>query len=207
MVIIPKRPAVICLDGVDGCGKTTVYNSLMELLPKEHFVFTSAFGTPLAQELRNLLKSQTLITETQLGLINTSLVDTTKLIIEPALKAGKVVIMDRGWLSQVVYQGNTEVNVPQWSIRIDDWETVVKPTNVILNLDDEMIAARIANRGTTDVIEARGFEYLKGIAKRFRSVELASRAGGWFDTQYVNANQTPEEVLGNVIRIIRNKVS
>ena len=100
----------ICLDGVDGAGKSTQSRLLAEWLRQQGYTVTTCRDpgdTPLGERIRSLLLDLELnmseITECFLYMASRSaLVDQ---VIRPALQRNEIVLSDRFLLSTVAYQG------------------------------------------------------------------------------------------------------
>jgi dTMP kinase len=106
-----KRGLFLSLDGLDGTGKSTQHRLLVEWLQERgHDVVACVDpgGTPLGQELRQVLKhgKHDLATACEALLFMASRAQLVAEVIRPALDAGKVVVSDRFLLANVVYQGH-----------------------------------------------------------------------------------------------------
>lgn len=96
----------IVVEGGDGAGKDTQ----IELLKKDHpdFIYTrEPGGTELGKTLRGMVLHSThgeipLLTEALLFLADRA--QHAHEVIEPALRAGKVVLSNRSWISTIAYQ-------------------------------------------------------------------------------------------------------
>jgi dTMP kinase len=105
------RGLFITLEGLDGSGKTTQINRLAEWLKKRghHPVLTrQPGGTPTGDRIRALLldsRSTALSPMTEMALMFADRAQAIAEVIEPALKAGKIVLCDRFTDSTEAYQG------------------------------------------------------------------------------------------------------
>ena len=101
----------LAIEGVDGVGKTTLIESLRlryEAAGRVVVTVREPGGTTLGEEVRNLLLRREEIeigAEAQMLLFLSSRVELWRQEIEPALRAGHVVLSDRFHLSTIVYQG------------------------------------------------------------------------------------------------------
>ena len=102
----------LCLEGIDGCGKTTQTEMLKVSLEK-HFpqkkvlIIREQGTTPLGLELRKLLlerKEISISVKTQVVLFIASRLETWTTVIAPALDQGHIIIADRWHLSTIAYQ-------------------------------------------------------------------------------------------------------
>jgi dTMP kinase len=100
----------ISFEGIDGAGKSTHLEAFQQLM-KEHYpdrevVMTrEPGGTPLGEQLRALLLDAPMNLETEALLMFAARREHIAQVIEPALKAGKIVISDRFTDASFAYQG------------------------------------------------------------------------------------------------------
>src|SRR5262245_26476368 len=103
------QSAFISLDGLDGTGKSTQCQSLVEWLASQKIPVvgcTGPGGTPLGQELRQILlhrKEHHIAIATEALLFMASRAQLVHDVISPALKKEEVVVSDRFTLANVVY--------------------------------------------------------------------------------------------------------
>jgi dTMP kinase len=102
---------LITLEGIDGSGKTTVWNRLQKELSSEEFVFTrepttSQYGELLRENLTNDTENRF----TELFLFMADHAHHVNNTIRPAINNEKVVICDRYIDSRCAYQGYTLAN-------------------------------------------------------------------------------------------------
>jgi|GEM_PF-3501569 len=101
-----QRGLWICIDGVEGAGKTTIAQGLTTALGA---IGVSEFsGTPIGSALRAAVKiSPHFISKSPLAQSLVFIGDFIELVhskVCPALNDGKIVITDRGYLSKYAYQ-------------------------------------------------------------------------------------------------------
>src|SRR6516225_2853775 len=101
----------LCLDGVDGAGKSTQCRLLADWLRAQGrgvVLCHDPGGTDLGQELRQLLLNYrgAMALTAEALLFMASRAQLIAEVIRPALDAGQVVICDRFLLANVVYQGH-----------------------------------------------------------------------------------------------------
>jgi dTMP kinase len=100
----------ISFEGIDGAGKSTHIESFSRLLknryPDREVVMTrEPGGTQLGEQLRALLLDAPMNLETEALLMFAARREHIAQVIEPALKAGKIVISDRFTDASFAYQG------------------------------------------------------------------------------------------------------
>ena len=101
----------VSFEGIEGSGKTTQIKLLSEYLTTRgipHVVTREPGGTPLADEIRQLLLSsreERVFPETELLLYEAARAQHVRAVIQPALSSGKAVLCDRFCDATTVYQG------------------------------------------------------------------------------------------------------
>ena len=96
------------MEGVDGAGKSTQHQWLVEHLRrqgKEVVATREPGGTPLGEKLRTLLLSEPMHLETEALLMFAARREHLAQIIEPALARGAWVVCDRFVDASIAYQG------------------------------------------------------------------------------------------------------
>jgi dTMP kinase len=102
----------ICLEGIDGCGKSTQVNALGNFLEKEGFKvlrIREPGGTEISEAVRQILLNpeykDKMSDTTELFLYNAARAQLIHEVIKPALRKGFVVLADRFAYSTLAYQG------------------------------------------------------------------------------------------------------
>jgi dTMP kinase len=105
-----KNGYLITFEGIDGSGKTTQLKRAERFL--RHCGFDVIFlrepgSTSLAEKIRKILldKKNNIPAEAELLLYLAARADLVRKVIDPALKAGKIVLCDRFYDSTTAYQG------------------------------------------------------------------------------------------------------
>ena len=107
---ISNKERFITFEGIDGCGKSTQVESLIERLNNNEIAtcfVREPGGTPVSEKLRKIIldKKQHISTTEEILLLMSSRLNHIDNVIKPALKNGKIVITDRFADSTFVYQG------------------------------------------------------------------------------------------------------
>lgn len=187
-------------DGVDGVGKSTQIQLLVEALRargREVVTCRDPGGTALGERLRAILlehHGMAIHRRSEMLLYMASRAQLVEEIIRPALDAGKIVVSDRYVLANVVYQAHAGGLDP-----VDVWRvgeiTVggLMPRLVfVLDMPAESAARRI--KRAQDRMEAQGLAYLESVRQGFLT-EARQRPG---EIVVVNADRPPEEVHAEV---------
>jgi len=149
---------LITLEGVEGSGKTTQLQRLVERLQEANvplLVSREPGGTALGQELRRLLlvphpSGETWCAESELLLFYADRAQHLTQVVHPALDAGKVVLLDRFDDSTRAYQGAQGVS----DAVLDRLSDVVlgrsRPNlTLVLDLDPEVSLERVHARNAS----------------------------------------------------------
>lgn len=102
-----KLKNFITLEGMDGCGKTTITQKVVEHLKNNGYdvvVTREPGGTELGEKLREIVKHSDMSLSTEILLMNSIRLEHLHKVILPALNEGKVVVCDRYIDSTFVYQ-------------------------------------------------------------------------------------------------------
>lgn len=109
--ILSRRPAFVALEGINGCGKTTLHRLLTaHLTAAGHTVCDTREpgGTPLGLELRKLLlewRGEPKSHRAELLMFAADRAEHIEKVVKPNLACGKWVITDRFIYSTIAFQG------------------------------------------------------------------------------------------------------
>ena len=108
---LPYPGYLISFEGIDGSGKTTQVQNLVNFLRgigKDVTTYREPGGTPLGEEIRTLVKTKEMTDLSELLLYYAARVELLITNVIPDLKAGRIVILDRYIDSSVAYQGSKQ---------------------------------------------------------------------------------------------------
>ncbi|PVX32074.1 thymidylate kinase [Pasteurella langaaensis DSM 22999] len=200
----------IVLEGLEGAGKTTAHNAIVEELQAlgiTDLVFTrEPGGTPLAEKLRQLIKHETeepITDKAELLMLYAARIQLVENVIKPALAQGKWVIGDRHDLSSQAYQGGGRQLDKQFmqtlkNSVLGDFEP---DFTIYLDIDPAIGLARARGRGELDRIEQSGLDFF--YRTRARYLELVKDNP---KAVIINAEQTLEEVTADIKSAVKNFV-
>lgn len=160
---------VIAIEGIDGTGKTTLWNNLKELMPS-YVTFTTSpdpYG-PLRDEIRKRIHS-----DKRKAIEEGYLFAADRIIQYNRLKEADVewVITDRSTLSSMAYQG-ASCTPPELHFIETLFSKVPMLPNFVIYLDaeadDPRILERLKSRGSIDGMEST--EYQKAVSHEYRSL-------------------------------------
>ena len=191
----------VSLDGVDGAGKTTQINLLVdwyERRGRKVLPLRDPGGTKLGESLREILLHRSeipLAMKSEMLLYMASRAQLVSEVIRPSLASGQVVISDRYLLANVVYQGCAGgEDVEQiWQVGAIATGGLLPQLTCILDLPVEISMSRLT-RGL-DRLESRGVEYLNKARHGF--LDQAPRLGA--AVEIVDAQLEPQQIHQRIV--------
>lgn len=172
----------IVIEGLEGAGKSTAIATVKQYLESRgHQVVCTREpgGTPLAEQLRTLVKQadlqEQIAPETELLLMYASRVQLLTNVIRPALSAGNWVLADRHDLSSRAYQGGGRQLGDQLidTLRLAVLGNTRPDLTLYLDLDPALGLARAASRGELDRIEQEQLSFFQ--RTRAKYLEIAGK--------------------------------
>jgi len=197
----------VVIEGLEGAGKTTARNTIVNVLNEQgitDIVFTrEPGGTPLAEKLRDLFKRGTdgeLPTiKAEVLMLYAARVQLVETVIKPALARGAWVVGDRHDLSSQAYQGGGRGVDPQLMASLRD--TVLgdfRPDlTVYLDLPPRVGLQRARARGELDRIEQEALPFFERTRERY--LQLAAQDSSIVT---VDAAQPLDQVTADIRRVV-----
>ncbi len=143
-----RKGRLITIEGIDGTGKTTQVHLLKEWLEK-HGIGVVALKEPTqgkyGQEIARRAHAGSFGPEDELRLFMEDRREDVEKNIMPALEAGKVVILDRYYLSNMAYQGARGLDAERIR-RENEVFSPVPDLIIVLDLSPEKSMARVNTR-------------------------------------------------------------
>lgn len=164
----------IVVEGIDGAGKTTAIQTVIEFLKTHHFLvktFREPGGTPLGELVRSVLKTDGLAIRplAEVLLFYAARYQLLETEIIPNLQAGTSVVLDRHELSTFAYQaGGRGVDISE----IQKISAVClqgrKPDlTIYLSVSPEKAYERMLLRGQLDHIEQQDLEFFHRVTEAY----------------------------------------
>ena len=190
-----NRGLLIVFEGIDGSGKSTQCRMLADLLNKKGIANIS-----LAEPTRGKwgMKIRQLLTKGRNGISSNEELEwfmndrreDVKQNIEPALKAGKVVLMDRYYFSTAAYQG--ALGFDPEKIRVDNERFAPIPDRVLIfhNSPEKSLERIESSREEKSAFEKR--DYLIEVQTIFKSFTGSN-------IRYVSSDSSLEKVYEQVL--------
>ena len=189
----------ITLEGMDGAGKSTHIPNIVSQIEshgKTVVCTREPGGTPLAEELREILLHKTMHAETETLLLFAARREHIAKVIAPAMARGDCVISDRFTDATYAYQaGAKAVHVDKIAI-LEKWvQDALQPDMTILfDVPVEVSLARLALARTPDKFEREGADFFE----KLRNAYLVRAKQDPKRFRIINANQTLEAVVKEV---------
>lgn len=200
----------IVIEGLEGAGKTTARDAIVEVLAREGIddvVFTrEPGGTPLAEKLRHLIKYETeepVTDKAELLMLYAARIQLVENVIKPALATGKWVVADRHDLSSQAYQGGGRQIDAQLlqSLKQTVLGDFSPDLTLYLDLDPEIGLARARGRGELDRIEQQEIAFFQRTRDRYLALVKDDPKA-----VIINAEQSIEQVRADIQSAVQNFV-
>ncbi len=191
---------LIGIDGINGCGKTTLINSLRKEFSDA--VFCREPGeTPLGQEIREILlrRSYPIDAFSEYLLFAADHNENWVKVVRPALDQGRMVFTDRSYISSLAFQGSLGISRDVINT-INDLIGLPK-YDLFIILDCDLQVAKLRMNREKDIIESRPDNYMLKVREYFKGFCFAP---GSLPRRYVDTtNLSPEQVLKTALDAIK----
>lgn len=204
------KPKFIVLDGMDGSGKGTQLKLLREYFEANnipHYFTREPGGSPDAEKIRErVLSDASLSTQERFDLMWESRALHINQTVLPALGVGKIVVSDRfdssTWAYQICGEENAQLIEPFKVLRARLITKACPPDlYVFFDLDPSVSRSRVmdANKPDQNFLDTKPLDFYIRVRAGFK--EFASR----HNAILVQANQTPEKVLEEMLQGLKEK--
>jgi dTMP kinase len=190
-----KRGAFICIEGLDGCGKTTQSRLLVRRLKRRGYdaVYTTE---PSRGKIGRFIRKYFLHGEKRgSGIVEALLfaadrAEHVKEEVIPALDAGKVLVSDRYVYSSLAYQGATGLDL-EWIAKIN--EHAIRPDlAVFIDVEPGMVVKRLkTKKSVMENLETQ--EKVRKVYERF--VERG-------DLVEIDGSRLKKKVAENILEVV-----
>lgn len=193
----------ISFEGMDGAGKSTHLNWFAEQLKArghEVIVTREPGGTPLGEQLREILLHQKMSMDTEALLMFAARAEHIAQVIKPALQAGKWVISDRYTDASFAYQGAGRGMDWQKLQQLEQWVHADLQPDLTLFFDVpvEVARQRLSNNVMLDKFEQEQGDFFERVRSGYhrRVKEQPQRYA------VIDAAQSLEQVTAQLITLI-----
>jgi dTMP kinase len=195
-----QRGLFLTLEGVDGAGKSTHVQWLVEQLTERgvQVVCTrEPGGTALGEKLRALLLHETMSLECETLLMFAARAEHLQAVIEPALRAGQWVVCDRFTDATFAYQGGgRELGVERIAV-LERWVHPELQPDCTWLFDVPLAVARERLDRTRE--QDRFEQEAASFFERTRAVYLARAQQEPLRIQRVDATQSIEQIRKQIV--------
>ncbi len=185
----PNAPGwLVVVEGIDGAGKSTVLRRLAEHCAARGLACVSSGEPtrgPWGMKLRQSMTEGRLSLEEELGLFLKDRAEHVEHLIRPSLAAGKVVLLDRYYLSTAAYQGARGAE-PAKILEVNEAFAPKPDLVLLLDFDPAGGLQRIRARGDAPNTFEEA-EQLSAVRKIFLALERPF-------IRRVDASRTPDAV-------------
>ena len=187
---------LVNLEGIDGCGKSTQSKLLLEKLEGEGekvIILKEPTKRPHGQKLWDVLHGKRKASNEEI--LELFVLDRKQHVeekIQPALNDGNVVLMDRYYYSSMAYQVAGGIDVEE----IREKHVFAPKPDVVLIFDLPVSIALERVKGHSDADEFEKEEHLEKVREAYLDLENDPLV------RIVDATGTPEEIFGNVWRLV-----
>mgnify|MGYP001156826243 FL=1 len=197
----------ITFEGIDGCGKSTQVNMLMNAMNlgnKKTILVREPGGTTISEEIREILLHRHLTDicdRTEALLMTGSRSQLTYEVILPNLKKGINVIADRYYDSTLAYQGGGRKINLDWLIELNQFASYDLVPNVTFFIDILPEEASKRKSQEKDRIERAGIDLQVRVRNAY--LDLSSRFQGRI--VIIDGHDTIENIHGNILAELRRR--
>jgi len=168
----------ISLEGIEGSGKSTQLNFVIEYLRSNGIDVVSTRepgGTLLGEKIRELLLDNSLPAmnmDTELLLMSAARVEHVRTVIEPALQSGKWVVSDRFYDATYAYQGyGREIDLNRIdTLREFSIGELAPDLTLFLDVTLEVSMDRVTKRGSKDRFENEKIDFYKKVREGYLAI-------------------------------------
>ena len=206
--------ALIVLEGMDGCGKSTQAELVKEYFTSEGYNVTvtrEPGGIKSAEEIRNvILYNEDLDNMTEMMLFMAARRINMQQIILPAMRNGNIVICDRFIDSTLVYQGivgsvSFDTIMPMNNLATDNHNPDM---SIIINLPAKKAYDRVhsnSDRNENNKYDDKEYSFFEKIATAYKELKLRC---GWmtdhlYKRVYVDGDQDKDAVCKLIVEKIK----
>jgi dTMP kinase len=168
---VNKKGAFICIEGLDGCGKTTQAKLLVKKLRKSHNAVYTAEPSP--GKIGAFIRKSCLYGENRLSsavealLFAADRLEHVENEVLPALRQGRLVVSDRYVYSSLAYQGAAGLSL-EWIEKINE-HALRADFAIFIDVDPKIVMQRLKpNKSVMENLETQQkvrAVYLKYVAK------------------------------------------
>jgi dTMP kinase len=197
---------LIVIEGLEGAGKTTAVNTVIDLLSKKNIKIITTRepgGTVIGELLRTIIKNpeygNVLDNKSELLLLYAARIQLLEQLIKPALQLGHWVVADRFELSTLAYQGGGRgLNSNMINMLSSFCLEGFKPDlTLYLDISPELGMERVKSRGKYDRIEQQSIDFFHRVHD-----EYIKYINAHSDISIIDASRPIQEVQRAIQQIL-----
>lgn len=202
-----KKGLLITFEGIDGCGKSVqARRSLRFLQNRGHdtILLREPGSTPVAERLRRILldKKLSIPDMTELLLYEAARSELVDKIIRPALRQGKIVLLDRYYDSTTAYQGygrELEINMVT-SLHKIATGSIAPHLTMVFNVDLKTAFARRSK--DPDRLENQAAAFHERVRRGFLAIARKENRR----VKVIDGTPSVEQVFADVRKLLEQKL-
>ena len=206
------RGVFITMEGMDGCGKTTQRNALIEYLVQMGWdvqLTREPGGDEIAEKIRDLVLdpvNQAMFDETEAYLYAASRAQNVRALIRPALEKGRAVVCDRFVDSSIAYQGGgrqlgSNVVAQLNALAVGD---TMPDATVYLRMPPEQALARRLSASEPDRLESQKESFFE---RTYQAFEALFGSRNMDRVVSVDASQPIEDVTRDMLSAVEARLN
>jgi dTMP kinase len=162
------QPKFITFEGVDGAGKSTHLSWFADALRQRGLdvvVTREPGGTPLGEQLREILLNQTMSIGTEAMLMFAARLEHIEQVIKPALRTGRWVVSDRFSDASFAYQGGGRGMDWEKLSTLEQWvhPDLQPDLTLFFDVPVEVARQRLANNVSLDRFEQEQSDFFERV--------------------------------------------
>jgi len=193
-----RKGLFIVIEGIDGTGKTTQAKRLVEYLNANGhptvFLKEPTEG-PIGQKIRELANTGRTTPEQELELFIQDRIENCQKNIGPALKEGKIVVLDRYYFSSVAYQGALGLD-PEEILKRNEAIAILPDLVILLDLPVHEGLRRISQERKTQKDLFENEAYLEKVRAIFLQINRPF-------IHRIDALDPPEKVFEKILGLVK----
>ncbi len=202
-----KKGFLITFEGIDGCGKSVQARRSFRFLQNRGFdvvLLREPGSTPVAERLRRILldKKLSIPDITELLLYEAARSELVDKVIRPALRRGKIVLLDRFYDSTTAYQGygrGLEINMVR-SLHKIATGGIIPDLTIVFNVDLKTAFARRSK--DPDRLESQAAAFHERVRRGFLEIARRERSR----VKVMDGTQSIRQVFREVRKLLEQKL-
>lgn len=198
---------LITLEGPDASGKTSQVKYIKKYFDEnniDYIVTREPGGTKLSEEIRKLIMDNEITSDVDCLLFAAARIDHLENVIKPALKEGKIVLIDRYIDSSLVYQGLVKDKELDEILNINRYMKKYMPNlTIYIDIPVDETLKRVENENKeTNKFDIKGKEYHTKVRNSYlKLLDIYKER-----MIKVNGMQSEEDLSIDIINIIKKHV-